>query len=778
MAYHNVVEPVKHKSQQQQETKMLPLANTIAAATRIRQLFESKKLSYGILGGLEMLCLGHQRELPGLHIAYEDKDLDRIRTKLQADRRVHIPDGMNSLIPTKLLVQTGPAYLDTGCTRPGTVEVYLIPSGSYGTPQSGTLANNTTLLSLRSDGILKTYKGLNMLYLMKTMLEYCTIADLTWEPRKDIVFLCQHYGEQVQSIRSQLDADLILNTFLRSSFFSRLSFGDQRRCYQVVRAQDPPPLVAQIPSVGQSDLPRPRVDSHTGPPTGLMNPSHAQKAVPSKKHATYHRSEPLGPAIAPVMPPSIPSSTQDSRNRYRRVSNLGREGQPGNTPQARSISMQHKQEEPALSNNPQHFAPQAMANGRASQCGPGMSPQANQTMRSSSAGNPGYLASRISTQPGLVTNPSSSQQSQRQYLSSPPQVPDIPLSYSQRQQHIQEAQQRLCGGTVPQQPQVQNIPITNKPSPLQPRHAHQPPQQTSRKPIPNPQPTATNQSHPKTNTKRTDSGSGLQLVGPQGLWAPSPPILDTLGFPLPPSTTKTATNTTTAHGFPLPPTTTRTTANSTPIIVSELPAPSPRRLPRQNSSTILAELSANIDDAIKTATTPPLSHSPPPHHDPCYKHAASGSVELPASLKIRFSTLPSSVATTTTESTKNAGTTAIPPLPLPGTNASRYSQILSTPSSTPVPASTPNVGDLMKSLVNSPTPTTPPLTPAPLSLYKAYQPLPPPARAESWDMLGSAELPASPPVSPPVEDAWIDVLELAREYQMEMPGFEDGYGSG
>ena len=86
-AYRNVGEPVKHPSQQQQETKMLPLANTIAAATRIRQLFESKKLSYGILGGLEMLCLGHQREISRLHFAYEDKDLDRIRAKLQADRR-------------------------------------------------------------------------------------------------------------------------------------------------------------------------------------------------------------------------------------------------------------------------------------------------------------------------------------------------------------------------------------------------------------------------------------------------------------------------------------------------------------------------------------------------------------------------------------------------------------------------------------------------------------------------------------------------------------------
>jgi len=87
MAYHNVEEPNKYKRQSQQEPKILPLANTIAAATRIRQIFESKKLSYGILGGLEMLCLGHQREISSLHIAYEDKDLDRLKAKLQADRR-------------------------------------------------------------------------------------------------------------------------------------------------------------------------------------------------------------------------------------------------------------------------------------------------------------------------------------------------------------------------------------------------------------------------------------------------------------------------------------------------------------------------------------------------------------------------------------------------------------------------------------------------------------------------------------------------------------------
>ena len=661
---------------------------------------------------------------------------------------VHIPEGMNPLIPTKLLVQTGPGYLDTGCTSPGTVEVHLIPSGesflghkqrsffslhigAYGTPRSGTLANNLILLTLRSDGILKTYKGLNMLYLMKTMLEYCTITSLAWEPRKDILFLCQHYGEQVQSIRSQLDENLILNAFLRSPFFTRLSFGDQRRCYQTLRAQDPPLLVAQVPSAGQSDLPRPRVASYTGQPaTSATGPPPAQKAISSQKHATYHSSQPLGPVMASMMPPNMPNLTKDSRNRYRRVSTQGKEGQPGHIPQPRSISMQYRQQQqnPVPSNNSQHLSPQTMADSRSSQCAPVMSPLANHTMRASSAGHPGYLASRISAQAGPVTNSFSTQQSQRQYQTPSSQSPDTTFSHSQREQHIQ-AQQRQSSGSAPKQPPFQSRPTHQSTQQTQP--------QSSRKPVPDTKSTAPNQPCPKPDSRRKDSGSSLQLVGPEGLWVSSLP----------------------SHHFPLPP----TTADSTPATILEPSTNNPPRLPRQSSSTILAELSANIDDAIKTATTPPLSHSPT--LEPGYKHAKSGSVELPASLTIRFSTLSScSTATSTTsslEKTKNLATaTATQPLPILQTNATRYSQIF------PAPPTAAAVADTTRAPVVSP---TPPLTPAPLSIYKAYQP---PAKTTTWETL-----PASPPVSPPVQDAWIDVAELAREYQMELPGFEEGYGS-
>ncbi|RMZ72415.1 hypothetical protein GMOD_00007394 [Pyrenophora seminiperda CCB06] len=763
MAYHNTEEPNKHNRQQQHEAKVLPLANTIAAATRIRQVFESKKLSYGILGGLEMLCLGHQREISGLHIAYEAKDLDRIKAKLQADRRVHMPEGMNPLIPTKLLVQTGPAYLDTGCTRPGTVEVHLIPSGSHGTPRSGTLADNLTLLSLRSDGILKTYKGLNMLYLMKTLLEYCTVANLDWEPRKDILFLCQHYREQVQSIRSQLDEDVVLNAFLRSPFFTRISSGDQHRCYQTLRAQDVSLPVQGGRAQPQPDLPRPRVASNMGPPTtGAVHASKPQKAISSQKRATYHSSPALEPATAPLVP-NTGSSTQDSRNRYRRVTTHGKEGQPGHIPQARSISMQYRPQDAVPLNKPPQFASHE---GRlptvTSHTALGLNPQTTQTMRASSAGHPGYFAPRTST------NPSLSQQPQRQCHTAP-QTPDIPLAYTQRQQQQQQqhtqALERLTNGPVPKQPADQNIPSAQ---PVQPRPLRQSTQQPQPNIPRNSAPGLPSQAHeqppsPPPN-KRKDSGSGLHIVGPEGLWAPSPSNNSTIP-PAPKPATQPSVSTTNAP-----------------------------QLPRHNSSTLLAELSADIDDAIKTATTPPLTHSPVISAQGGYSHGKNGSVELPASLMIRGSqAIPASAVTGmglgAERHTDKASLSAETAIPIPHTNASRYSSILSSfpapTTATTAPAPAPTVAEIMRML-------TPPLTPAPLAIYKAYQPLATmPALGKSEGLPESPRLslelggtlPASSPLSVLMDksggrgEAWLDAQVLAREYQMELPGFEEGYGS-
>jgi hypothetical protein len=59
---------------------------------------------------------------------------------LQAnDGSVRLPEGVNSLFPAKILVRTGPAYKDEGCTQAADVEVDLVPPGasnvSYRIPQ-------------------------------------------------------------------------------------------------------------------------------------------------------------------------------------------------------------------------------------------------------------------------------------------------------------------------------------------------------------------------------------------------------------------------------------------------------------------------------------------------------------------------------------------------------------------------------------------------------------------------------------------------------------------
>ncbi|KAF1944404.1 hypothetical protein EJ02DRAFT_442678 [Clathrospora elynae] len=127
--YYNVEEFNKQKRWQGKEVKIPPRANVLAAANHVRQLFENKKFTYGFMGDLEMLCLGHRSEIADVHIAYDDKDFNRIKAKLEADHRVQLPEGMNSLFPSKMLVRTGPAYHDIGCTNTATIEVNLIPPG-------------------------------------------------------------------------------------------------------------------------------------------------------------------------------------------------------------------------------------------------------------------------------------------------------------------------------------------------------------------------------------------------------------------------------------------------------------------------------------------------------------------------------------------------------------------------------------------------------------------------------------------------------------------------
>jgi hypothetical protein len=69
------------------ETKAPPKSNVLAAVNHIKHLFESKRFTYAIFGGLEMLCLGHRRGLIDLHMAYDDRDFHRIKSKLESDQR-------------------------------------------------------------------------------------------------------------------------------------------------------------------------------------------------------------------------------------------------------------------------------------------------------------------------------------------------------------------------------------------------------------------------------------------------------------------------------------------------------------------------------------------------------------------------------------------------------------------------------------------------------------------------------------------------------------------
>lgn len=282
------------------------------------------------MGGLEMLCLGYRRGMPDLQIAYDDKDFHRIKAKLESDQRVRLPEGINSLFPARLLVRTGPAFKDKDCRHSGDIEVDIIPPGSHGTPPSGELAKNIVLLSLKTDGKLKTYKGLNMLHLVKTLVMFCRVADLVWDPRKDILFLCQHYGEQVEPIRSQLDQKAIKQNFLGTPFFSRLSPEDQRKCYQVLLGTEPPPIMAITPPAPSSHKYSASAPDVSGPRSKFHNSSSSlssdrsrermSPAISSKPKPPHTNRTNAERTISQTNCSDSSAATRESRSRYRVVS--------------------------------------------------------------------------------------------------------------------------------------------------------------------------------------------------------------------------------------------------------------------------------------------------------------------------------------------------------------------------------------------------------------------------------------------------------------------------
>ncbi|KAH9874384.1 hypothetical protein IAQ61_003573 [Plenodomus lingam] len=320
------------------DSSIPPLVNFLAATNHIRNLFENKKILYGMTGGFETLCLGYRREMLDLHIAYDDKDFFRIKKKLQADKRVVISDGMNPLFPFKILVCTGPAYKDLGCHKAAAIEVNMIPPESCGSPPSGVLSNSLVLVSLKKDGQLKTYNGLNMLYLLQTMLHLCESRNLAWDPRKDILFLCRIYGSEVQAIRAKLDEKLVERNFLGTPFLSRLSREDQHNCYQVLLGKESPPLMSISPPTPQVDHGRSVSDPairtlglnqhHYMPELGIrksldvLTPTLPAMAKSPRKDSLVAGLESPGAVIA-AKPTTLgkPAPKRHSRLRYRSTRN-------------------------------------------------------------------------------------------------------------------------------------------------------------------------------------------------------------------------------------------------------------------------------------------------------------------------------------------------------------------------------------------------------------------------------------------------------------------------
>ncbi|KAJ4990284.1 hypothetical protein SVAN01_04166 [Stagonosporopsis vannaccii] len=232
-----------------------PRTNVLAAASHIQTLFDAKKFTYGFMGGLPMLCLGYKREMPDLHIAYNDKDFERLQVKLESDRRIRLPAGMNPLLPFKILVWTGPSHKDHGCTVDATVELDLVPSGACGSPAAGALAQNLVLLGLQAaPGKQMVFKSLNIQYLMTTLLSYCKARDLLWDPKKDILYLCKHETEGLHRVRGQLNNKEVKELFLGTSFFSRLDMDSQRLCYQTLLDTHPPPTMSITPPASRVQM--------------------------------------------------------------------------------------------------------------------------------------------------------------------------------------------------------------------------------------------------------------------------------------------------------------------------------------------------------------------------------------------------------------------------------------------------------------------------------------------------------------------------------------------
>lgn len=327
-----------------------------------------------------------------------------------------------------------------------------------------------------------------MLYLVKTLVHYCRVRDLAWDPKKDLLFLCQNYSEQVQSIRTQLDQLAVQQNFLAAPFFAQLPVEDQSRCYLVLLGTGPPPTMAITPppplfshkhSASDTDASmRPRLSSHksspslnTHTPAGLLSPPLPGKPRSVSSHLSVGGSQTSevsnSPDVRVQKPSELSAATRDSRSRYRQVS-------APNTRQVSPVEIQNmvpitghvrqRSQPPPMSTHRLLHKPAPMNHLQPpSQRQSFVPAHPRESMSSHSVGMSGPVPPYAFAQTPALNHSGSGLQQYQHHLSANG-VYATPIIGNPGQQHL-KAQLGLGDNVLPQQNHISNQPITPRPIP-------------------------------------------------------------------------------------------------------------------------------------------------------------------------------------------------------------------------------------------------------------------------------------------------------------------------
>ncbi|KAF2121092.1 hypothetical protein BDV96DRAFT_203522 [Lophiotrema nucula] len=158
---------------------------------------------------------------------------------------------------------------------------------------------------------MKTFKSLNIFYLIKTSLQLCRSNDLSWDARRDIAFLAMFYGKEIEGFRQQLNQKELQDLFFSTSYFSKLAPEDQRKCTLALLGRDIPPMPRSAPPTAGA-LPK--------PPTQALSAPHSSQrlsATSSQAARPVLISHQSTPHLKQVSTPSIPTTSPPLHNNTR-----------------------------------------------------------------------------------------------------------------------------------------------------------------------------------------------------------------------------------------------------------------------------------------------------------------------------------------------------------------------------------------------------------------------------------------------------------------------------